>query len=173
MSTMSRTRIPHDPRTILSVPPAPKFFHPHGIKMAVSDAKSNMGYRLIIESNAAELAITACGNCRWMVGTKVKNMHGEFATTRVYFSAEEFRQAFLTEDTRNEDEHLNAQRHDGDHGVQGTFIRSGFFLNIPGPGTGDDGDPNCSVYLSDETRKKLALFYERTCPSECHLGKKQ
>lgn len=34
----------------------------------------------------------------------------------------------------------------------GKFIRAGNFLNIPGPGTGLDGDSNLSIYLSDDVK---------------------
>jgi len=37
--------------------------------------------------------------------------------------------------------------------VQGHYIRRGRFLNIPMSGTGADGDPNISIFVSDEIRE--------------------
>ena len=38
---------------------------------------------------------------------------------------------------------------------QGRYIRQGSFLNIPCPGTGHDGDPNVSIYLTEEIREAI------------------
>ena len=37
-----------------------------------------------------------------------------------------------------------------DRKVQGLFIGRGPYLNFPGPGTGEDGDPNISVFVTEE-----------------------
>jgi len=37
--------------------------------------------------------------------------------------------------------------------LPGSFIRHATYLNIPGPGTGHDGDANISVKLWEETKE--------------------
>jgi hypothetical protein len=37
----------------------------------------------------------------------------------------------------------------------GRFIRSGLYLNIPGPGCNEDWDPNLSLYLTDAIRTAI------------------
>ena len=43
----------------------------------------------------------------------------------------------------------NIERYGGTCFYQGVFLRYEYFLNIPGPGTGNDGNPNISVELDD------------------------
>jgi hypothetical protein len=51
-----------------------------------------------------------------------------------------------------------AKRFDAEHAVLGKFIRVGDFLNIPGPGTGMDGDANLSVHLNEWIREESQRF---------------
>lgn len=46
----------------------------------------------------------------------------------------------------------------GEAAFQGQFIRWKEFLNIPGPGTGHDGDPNISLQLSGEIVEAARSF---------------
>lgn len=64
------------------------------------------------------------------------------------------------------------KRYQADCGLVGIFIRRGDFLNLPCPGTGDMGDPNISIFLSSELRKKVEMFLFRECkqlalPKKC------
>ncbi len=45
-----------------------------------------------------------------------------------------------------------ANRYGAHASVQGRFIRFGNYLNIPHPGAGAQGDPNISVFISNEIR---------------------
>ncbi len=51
-------------------------------------------------------------------------------------------------------------RYGGNSAVQSKFIRWGNFLNIPCPGTGHDGDPNVSIYVTDEIREAVRKLLE-------------
>ncbi len=42
------------------------------------------------------------------------------------------------------------------YGKQGQFVLLRHHLNVPMPGTGNDGDPNVSVHLSDEIQEAVA-----------------
>lgn len=42
------------------------------------------------------------------------------------------------------------RQYGGTAAVQGKFLRHNRYLNIPGPGTGEDGDANISIFVSDE-----------------------
>lgn len=48
----------------------------------------------------------------------------------------------------------------------GYFIRTGSHLNIPGPGTGRDGDPNVSILLTDPVRAAIGQFLTRSIAAE-------
>jgi hypothetical protein len=54
-----------------------------------------------------------------------------------------------------------AKKFNADAASPGRFIRRGSYLNLPMPGTGVDGDPNISVYISPEIRLAIqALLAE-------------
>lgn len=47
------------------------------------------------------------------------------------------------------------EKYGGDVACQFLFIRWQDYLNIPGPGTGHDGDPNISIKLTDEIKEAI------------------
>lgn len=49
----------------------------------------------------------------------------------------------------------NGHNGDWDRKKRGLFIGKGPYLNIPGPGTGEDGDPNISVLVTANVREAV------------------
>jgi hypothetical protein len=50
------------------------------------------------------------------------------------------------------------RRHNLTVGIKGKYVRKGSHLNIPCMGTGDEGDPNASIWLSKEVSVALMSF---------------
>lgn len=47
-------------------------------------------------------------------------------------------------------------------GCPGKFLRADEYLNIPGPGTGCNGDPNISIEIDDRMRDAVRNFIENS-----------
>lgn len=58
------------------------------------------------------------------------------------------------------------RRYGGTTADQGRFIRYNRFLNIPGPGTGHDGDSNISVEIRSEMQDAVAAFLQNSTDSD-------
>ena len=72
------------------------------------------------------------------------------------------RKAFRLDDTMDDKLSLwLIERYGGTVAAQGEFIRWGKYLNIPGPGTGHDGDANISIFVSDEIRDAVAQLLQK------------
>lgn len=54
-----------------------------------------------------------------------------------------------------------ASAYRADDGSQGLFVRQGRYLNIPGPGTGMQGDPNISFYIDDDVKAAVTEYFLR------------
>lgn len=71
------------------------------------------------------------------------------------FNDLEFAEAFSLTDNFPPFQGLDAElvaRYSATVARGGKFIRAGNFLNVPGPGTGLDGDSNLSIYLSGDIK---------------------
>lgn len=78
---------------------------------------------------------------------------------RIETNPVELARMFRLSDERGDDtDEWLTQRYGGTVGVQGKFLRSGRYLNIPCPGTGHDGDPNISVFVTDEIRDAVGAM---------------
>lgn len=71
------------------------------------------------------------------------------------FRTETLQSAFGLSDTSPYHGRPLIERFGGEAASQGEFIRWRDFLNIPGPGTGHDGDANISIRLSPQTDKAI------------------
>lgn len=122
-----------------------------GYKMALAPAS---GVGVIIKSTTACLWIKPGSDddhweVTWSVDHGSSNIRGAHC-----FSQQDLRRAFGIEDGHRQDPYIkNLNRIAGticDAACPGAYYRYGQFLNIPGPGTGVQGDPNISIVLDEE-----------------------
>ncbi len=141
----------------------PNWWHGHGIKMAVG--------KLDLEEHTLHLnggggvisfKITRRGllnGAGWCVLWALRHEpESESFGSRVFNSAE-LRAAFHLVEETSPPSRL-ALRFDADVAVQGKFIRCGQFLNIPGPGTGHDGDVNISIFVEDTIKEAVSRLIQ-------------
>jgi hypothetical protein len=111
-------------------------------------------HKLVIGSTAAKLTIAksqrhgdvGVWSAEWQV-THYQRL-GIHATGRTQFTDTELAAAFgLIEQPCSEESLWLFHQYGAEAGEQGVFIRMGNHLNIPGPGTGHDGDANMSLYV--------------------------
>ena len=130
------------------------WWHAHGNKMVPT---FQQGPNLVIKGSVASLNIRGAGDpdtcSRWSLEWNITHadlsqVHGE-----VYFDRNELPSAFGLQKDRGDEFVLGL--FDADSAKQGKYIRRGNLLNIPGPGTAYDGDPNISIFLDDEIKKAV------------------
>ncbi|MFH1631826.1 MAG: hypothetical protein ABIA47_02240 [bacterium] len=80
----------------------------------------------------------------------------EATSGSLVFSETELKWAFgLKEGSHVGARHFLVTRYGAESAFQGHFIRTGPYLNIPGPGTGENSDPNVSIVLYDTIREAV------------------
>jgi len=146
----------------------PEWFHHHGMKMSVVAPSSLNKPAVTIASNAAKVIIKEAFEGRpkekreWFVNWEVARFrpYDEVVRGRRVFSSEELAAAFgITTDSGDHGQWL-IDRYGGESAEQELYIRYGDFLNIPCPGTGNDGDPNVSIFITDEIRDAVFNLLE-------------
>lgn len=136
----------------------PDWWYGHGNKMQVSEEeRDKTNKRLVIKGSAAEVVITRrediSNRKEWLVDYRIIHCSDvQFSSGRTTMSERELSAAFaINSDDPGEGESLLDQ-YGGDSASQGTYIRYKRFLNIPGPGTSRNGDPNVSIEITDEIK---------------------
>jgi hypothetical protein len=152
----------------MNVPMPPKWFNAHGFKMALQQDKLPLVLSLdhkilMIGSKTASLQIDR--NLRgiyrvyWHISfcTGIINTH--YVEGQIEIDQATIKDAFAVSTS---DTHATtfAKEHDADIAIPGSYIRKGQFLNVPMPGTGSDGDPNISVFVSDEIKAAVRELIE-------------
>lgn len=138
--------------------PGPIWWHCHGKKMQIKTL--DLGRKFLkLAGSAAELNIEKFADFIgdiWNVEWCILHSPIENVTGTILFTGEELRTAFGLKPvtTPSNDKHL-IERFGGDRAYRGKFFGYGNHLNIPGPGTGHDGDPNISIEISDEMRDAI------------------
>lgn len=122
-------------------PTLPNWFHPHGMKLGSGEVElMEDSSKVLIETSAARLVIRrtrgVCG-IYWLVNYRITFEFDSWIERNLVFSTEQLSNAFLLENSSIQSE-------------EGYFFREGRHLNLTAPGTGRDGDPNLSLYLSDD-----------------------
>ena len=137
----------------------PDWFNRHGQKMMLVD--SVLGEQLAIASpNAARLSIFRAGKKDWFVVWIMQfGPFNQHVQGQLRFSPYELAAAFglRTLDPDPRDAWMQS-RWEFAAAVQGRFIMQGPYLNIPGPGTGNDGDPNISIETDPEIRNAVTML---------------
>ena len=144
------------------LPFMPSWYHHHGLKMKVlglpmkreSLSITNHAALVVIEQiRDAQANRDICWRIIWQINHSSSD--DEAVTGYLEFTNEDLSIAFdLTEQAEN----LNQGNEDGCFTKQGKYFRFKNFLNIPCPGTGDNGDPNISIYLSKEIKDAIRQF---------------
>ena len=137
----------------------PVWCHHHGSKMllVISDEHER---EVHIAGSAAKVIITPVAEAddRWRVVWHIAHglpFYGEVHGNTI-FTSEELLTAFGVRSSVQADHSIwLIERFGGDAAFQGKYIRWKDFLNIPGPGTGHDGDPNVSIHLDDKIKNAI------------------
>jgi len=112
---------------------------------------------ITITTGSCHLKVTRAGRVRWLMFGKGGRQRNGVQGIRT-FKKEELLTALDKTDHKGLTDEIYAKRFSAELALPGLFIRSGNFLNIPGPGTGYDGDANISIYLNEALRASLTRF---------------
>lgn len=136
----------------------PIWWHHHGMKIKV--CREADLWTLNLESSAVSVRISPYGPY-WKVEWRIVFSVLSEVIGNVKMSPQNLKCAFGLSDEEDLSMYHEGyrtwliDRFGGDCAVQGLFIRYDDYLNIPGPGTGLDGDPNVSIMLTDEIRNAV------------------
>lgn len=142
----------------------PKWFNQHGLKMLLGGGNQIVtpleGDSVLVGNHIAQLQICETLNrAEYKVLWCITLFYKQYAMGEIILSQTTLERAFgITKDVPTQS--TFAEKFDTDDGEQGQFIRNGSFLNIPMPGTGMDGDPNISLFVSDEIRQAVREFID-------------
>ncbi|MFI5260518.1 MAG: hypothetical protein ACHQU0_01865 [Candidatus Paceibacteria bacterium] len=143
---------------------SPQWFHPHGsgMQVAVYDRNNSV---LVIQSaqgtdvepaeRVAKLRISRVGGGDWKLDWDIFHVFPEKVRGYVIFTTEELQAAFGLSAFSGEDGDHLISRYGAESAKVGKFIRWQEYLNIPCPGTGNNGDPNLSILITDEMKVTL------------------
>jgi hypothetical protein len=139
----------------------PIWWHHHGYKLAVKELDLEK-HVLVLEASAANLTVRkgslidpeATG---WYIDWEVVQCKPTQSGTkgRTWFNDEDLKAAFCLSDSTGKFGDWILERFGGDSANQGRYIRWKEYLNIPGPGTGHDGDSNISIYVDEDIQNAV------------------
>ncbi len=150
-------------------PGPPSWFNSHGMKMETQKPGPFNGGQcdLIIGNGVVAFVRISRVDKRpkYLVDWRVIHSGGldtPYTGGRIEIDRTELVQMFRISDEHTEDtDQWLIERYGGTVATQGKFLRSGKYLNIPCPGTGHDGDPNISVFVTDEIRNAVTFMLAR------------
>lgn len=135
----------------------PSWWHRHGSKLVV-ESLDTADKILKLSATAARLYIRGTVDPNeWKVSWFVKYSQSESVLGHLIFSTESLEAAFGLRELDGISPEWIA-RYGTNVSKQGRYIRLGAFLNIPGPGTGHDGDANISIEVSEQIRNAVKLL---------------
>jgi hypothetical protein len=141
----------------------PIWWHHHGSKIRFFGLAKEC---LIINANAASLTIQKASlvlpdketlKNDWFVDWSIFQCKPlqELTSGRRWFTTEDLRNAFGIANGSGKYGKWLIDRYGADAAEQMKYIRWGNYLNIPCPGTGNDGDPNISIEIDDEIKSAV------------------
>lgn len=136
----------------MRIPMPPNWFNPHGLKMSLGDYPICQAHEneVMVGSNAAHLRIrlSMIIEGKYQVIWMITHGPGEFVQGQVQLSKYELEEAFdlCPSPPRN----MFSEFNNLDVGIQGHYVRKNRWLSIPALGNGFDGDPNISVFVTDD-----------------------
>lgn len=137
----------------------PVWCHIHGSKMQITSiSRENRSIR--IAGSAASCLIRKASyvvsrTSGWFVDYEIN--HSVFGKINgcIEMNTQDLKSAFGLSDESGEYGDQIIERYGADVANQGIYIRYKNFLNIPGPGTGNDGDANISIHLDEEIKNAI------------------
>jgi hypothetical protein len=135
----------------------PAWWHVHGFKMDLQKIDQHMNLHhafLSIGTRVASVQIAADDSGRTMsfsLHWSLIHSRGRVAGT-IYMFADVLAAIFGMTDVIPLGSESFVTKYKATTGVRGIFLRQGNYLSLPCPGTGADGDPNISLYLTPEIR---------------------
>lgn len=135
----------------------PVWCHHHCTKMRIDTSNENLEF-FILTGSAASLKITCAGTGKYVVLWEVIHSPAERASGSVVFTKDQLRAAFGLSDLSGDFGGWLIDRFGASSAEQGKYIRWNDYLNIPCPGTGNDGDPNISIFLDDDIKLAVQQF---------------
>lgn len=140
---------------------SPEWWHHFGAKMELGQAVYEAGFA-VITGPAATLRIQRVEPTKsWSVEWRVTFGPDSRVSGNIDMTDEELLVAFGLADRPDQyGQQWLLNRFGGDAGEQGKFLRWRNYLNIPGPGTGSDGDPNISIELNDKMKTVVKRLVE-------------
>lgn len=141
---------------------APVWWHPDGVRMRPLSGYQE--HKLQIFSDRAVLAISPDEDSHehgiWFLAWRITRTSALSIEVKLKIPEEILRRAFaLDRGPHGSDEWL-LKHYGADSAARGYYIRAGNYLNIPGPGTGRDGDPNVSILLDEDIQELLRGLLE-------------
>jgi hypothetical protein len=140
---------PSRPPELQAPEAAPSWFCAgHKFTIQIEDEKNHL---LSLRNGSAHLSIMPAGDAGWLMKYH-NNLSAEsdglssFLEGRVYLDTSAIRSVFGLPPQNRTEEHQDEAR------IRSQFIRSGNFLNVPGPGSGQEGDANISIYITQEIK---------------------
>lgn len=106
---------------------------------------------LIIRGSAAEVVIQR-SKIGFIVSWSIVSSQSHWTRGQIDFLTEDLMQAFGLSDRCGEHGYGLLEEFGGTTAHQGFFLRFQKWLNIPGPGTGHNGDPNVSILIDDKIK---------------------
>lgn len=145
----------------------PEWWHHHGIKTRLSaDDPPSL---VTISNNASKLEIfhELPPSLLWRSTWNIKFCPRERVSGTIRMDTNTLKAAFAFANTITDESRWLIEKYGGEAAEQGSFIRWKDFLNIPGPGTGHDGDPNISILLNNEIKRAVGdLIYTTLSPED-------
>ena len=140
----------------------PWWFHVGGEKMEIKEF-SKEHHTLSIQGKGAEIFIQTAGavhpgTAGWLVDWRVIHKFQPFdeeVSGRRHFSSEELATALGLSEGSGKTGQAMLNQHAIDSVELGKYARWKTALNIPGIGTGNDGDPNVSVRITAEMQEAV------------------
>jgi hypothetical protein len=145
--------MPEEKPQLKRIGAVPIWWHNHGDRMVVKVLGIQKDF-LVLQGSAAELVITKAPD-GWLVNWKINHGANDSVSGKVLFSSSTLAKAFGIWNGIPESGEGLIKRFGGTTAKQGDFIRYKKWLNIPGPGTGHDGDSNISIELTKEIKEAI------------------
>ncbi len=144
----------------------PVWCHHHCLKMTLVEASE---HKIVIcsdenpSSAAASIVIERVFGHDELFSIQYQLRHSDSSVTgRIEMRSEFLRSAFGVADIVGESSAWLLENFGGDAAHQGSFIRYKNYLNIPGPGTGHDGDANISARIDEKMTTVIDMFTQST-----------
>ena len=154
--------------TAMPIPPEfsmfgmPIWCHHHCTKCRLKNLDLNRKL-LVIEASAASLCVSfdsQASRYRWVVSWRIRHSSDESSQGVRRFSDANLLSAFLKNQRSDNWSDWLIERFGGHSASQEKFIRWQEYLNIPGPGTGHDGDPNISIKVDEAIKSAVQKLLE-------------